>query len=757
MKEYRNFELVLSNYSCLKGRESMSVRVNESPVGKQGDDERVTVEFPWENKNKRQEQQGRLKDRELHEEELIAFGENLAKLLFPPAVRDIYFRSRAKLQRHQRLRIQISTQEPKLDELPWEYAYVWNPGVSAGFKRHGGFLALDREISIVRFNYVPDLEPPDDRKVLRIVALFSDGRESGLGRLDTEKEEDNLRQALAGVDGVELSTIRYGRLEELQNQLIREGAQVFHFAGHGTIEEEPLAQAFTYRDERNLIVAGARGGKRLWDEEKVAMQLGKRGIHLAVLSACDSGGMDPNNKWSGVVRALVQQKMPAVVGMQFTVRDDNAVAFSHGFYQALASGKSIDTAVSEGRHCIFQRPVEAGRDWGVPVLYLQTDKLLLFPKPQLPLHINLVLFTATAIVMSYWFLVHILPSLSDLILKLRDWLGISAFAVAGFWFLIRQLGLETLKTLPRWERDSWLESKLRHPVARPVLIFSFILALVLFITTNSVHLILPEGENHPEMARIDLATPKLIRDTNENMVGPIWDSWHKFPNLSVDEKRRLAGGWFFSLPWADELSLALKIPEGAWEVQETRFTEVTQAKTIKPRPWRSINLSVSEIDYLMIRLVPKKALNRRQTVNSINPKKKISLNIKINDKEAVPMDAYRGAIYLGTVNEAVMKHEVALKMKISANWNEDFLECWDKDDFEKAKDKWSDQFLQIPKLAQVGLGQSGSNQEIKIEAVAVGESWSENRPTYQPLIIPVSSLKSKEINSFCIGSRPGES
>ena len=59
------------------------------------------------------------------------------------------------------------------------------------------------------------------------------------------------------------------------------------------------------------------------------------------------------NDAAGVVTALTHAGIPAVVGMQFRIRDRNAIAFSRAFYRALAAGQSIDAALTDGRFAIF--------------------------------------------------------------------------------------------------------------------------------------------------------------------------------------------------------------------------------------------------------------------------------------------------------------------------------------------------------------------------------------------------------------------
>ena len=89
--------------------------------------------------------------------------------------------------------------------------------------------------------------------------------------------------------------------------------------------------------------------------EKLAINLKGRGIRLAILGACEGGRRDEINPWTGVAPALTKASIPAVVGMQYTIRDANAIAFSRQFYRALAAGQPIDAAVTEGRLAIFNQ------------------------------------------------------------------------------------------------------------------------------------------------------------------------------------------------------------------------------------------------------------------------------------------------------------------------------------------------------------------------------------------------------------------
>ncbi len=93
-----------------------------------------------------------------------------------------------------------------------------------------------------------------------------------------------------------------------------------------------------------------------------------------------SGTASTDELYSGTAAALVNSGINAVAAMQFTISDAAAVAFSQGFYSALAYGRRIDEAVVSGRIAILG----LGRDtleWVTPVLCLRGDDTRLFILP----------------------------------------------------------------------------------------------------------------------------------------------------------------------------------------------------------------------------------------------------------------------------------------------------------------------------------------------------------------------------------------
>ena len=98
---------------------------------------------------------------------------------------------------------------------------------------------------------------------------------------------------------------------------------------------------------------------------------------LVVLNSCSSGESAADDLLSSTAAALVHSGISAAVAMQFAVTDPAALAFSRGFYQALAHNIAVDEAVRLGRIAI-DGTSEQTLEWVTPVVYLRTDDTRLF-------------------------------------------------------------------------------------------------------------------------------------------------------------------------------------------------------------------------------------------------------------------------------------------------------------------------------------------------------------------------------------------
>ncbi len=369
MERYFNLDLEASLLEA-EGARRIRVRVLNSPAGASHAE---TVELPADLAQRLR----MLEKRNLTLAELIPLGETLGNLLLPPAARSRLEVSLARLDDDERLRIRLRFDSYELADLPWEYANLRQPGTLAGQGGTEGFLALDNNVSLARFEVIGQnmvsLDPIDGT-ALRLVALFANPLDPRFLPLDLEADRGNLEQVVARIPNLAADYVPNATVDLLQDALTHR-AHMFHFAGHGEFKRDTDGSGKGY-----LALISSTGAAQLFSASNLAMLLKGKGVRLAVLGACHAGRRDGVNAWSGIAPALTNAGIPAVVAMQYTVEDANAITFNRRFYSTLAAGQSIDAAVTAGRQRIWFETDGENRDWGVPVLYLRAEDGVLFPR-----------------------------------------------------------------------------------------------------------------------------------------------------------------------------------------------------------------------------------------------------------------------------------------------------------------------------------------------------------------------------------------
>jgi len=184
-----------------------------------------------------------------------------------------------------------------------------------------------------------------------------------------DEEKVRLEQALEPLiksGRLRLTWLKEATTPALQEAL-RRSVQVVHYIGHGDYDAENQEGELLFEDESSATSSV----KASW----LATLLRDSGVRLAFLNACKTG-----HAAGGVAEVLVRREVPAALGMQVSVRDDVAIAFSANFYAALADGWPVDAAVVEGRKAIVNAlnndPNQP--DWVHPVLYMRAPDGVLF-------------------------------------------------------------------------------------------------------------------------------------------------------------------------------------------------------------------------------------------------------------------------------------------------------------------------------------------------------------------------------------------
>ncbi len=72
-------------------------------------------------------------------------------------------------------------------------------------------------------------------------------------------------------------------------------------------------------------------------------------LRLVLLNSCEGARGSGRDIYSSTAAILVRQGIAAVLAMQYEITDRAAIEFSRVFYEALAYGLPIDTAVATAR------------------------------------------------------------------------------------------------------------------------------------------------------------------------------------------------------------------------------------------------------------------------------------------------------------------------------------------------------------------------------------------------------------------------
>lgn len=292
------------------------------------------------------------------------FGQKLFRSLFTDEIRAAYLASHNDAVRQGKgLRVKLTLDAPELANYPWEFLY--DPSSSQ-------FLSLFEDTPILRYiELTRPVLPLVVTPPLRILAVASSPQD--YQQLDLAQERRNLSRALESLEHaglIEIDWLAAATLEALREQLLKQSYHIFHFIGHGGFD--------TRQEDGILIFENANHYSNRVSGERLAVILGNhRTLRLAVLNACEGARTSEQDPFAGTAMTLVRTgNLPAVIAMQFEITDSAAIDFASGFYAAIASGRPVDAAVSQGRQAIFTSDNDV--EWSTPVLYLRAPDGVIF-------------------------------------------------------------------------------------------------------------------------------------------------------------------------------------------------------------------------------------------------------------------------------------------------------------------------------------------------------------------------------------------
>jgi len=338
------------------------------------------------------------------------------------------------------LRLRLRINPPELAALPWEYLYsperrlFLAASVETPVSRYLNLAKPLRSLAgpeqirmLVVIPQNTDLDTVAERETLEKIALkitnrkmtdrslerssFSDHQKikrpvsSAIKRPADDANEGRGKIAIEFLDGLATTAA-------IRAALRKKDYHIFHYAGHGAFkpvaspsrvvipeesflnaphtpaQQDPSGmtdEAFLYLDHETKFT------EEISAEQFAHFFADYVFMRLVVLNACHGATRSAQQALAGLAPQLVFHDVPAVIAMQDTIANDDAILFATEFYEEFChprDGGQIEVAISRARKALLQeRPASAV--FGNPVLYLraedgrlwETEKTELPPSP----------------------------------------------------------------------------------------------------------------------------------------------------------------------------------------------------------------------------------------------------------------------------------------------------------------------------------------------------------------------------------------
>jgi tetratricopeptide (TPR) repeat protein len=301
------------------------------------------------------------------EQVLRDFGRGVFRSVFTevPSIQKIYQQSKGKSDD---FRIRLRIEAAELAGLPWEYLFDEDD--------MPGFVSLSRPI-VRHLETAGNVERMDVKGPLRILGMIADPSTSEWPKLNVAKERERINKGIDVLQHegrVDFQWVPGGSGKDLMKKLLEGDWHIFHFIGHGGVEDVPPGGDIDNFAERGFVVMVDEDGKpvKRFASDLATMLTGARkSLRLIVLNCCESARINVGDRFGNPAIGLMKTGwLPAVVAMQFPITDGAAISMSEGFYAALSNNHPIDDAVTLARRFIKQ---QSRVEWGIPVLYMRSS------------------------------------------------------------------------------------------------------------------------------------------------------------------------------------------------------------------------------------------------------------------------------------------------------------------------------------------------------------------------------------------------
>ncbi|MEX1021427.1 MAG: CHAT domain-containing protein [Litorilinea sp.] len=270
---------------------------------------------------------------------LLEAGHTLFHDLFRDDIRDLWVSARTGLEENRinGLRLRLALQPPAVAALPWETLCDRPRNTVFGVSSRILLVRVEQEYR--RLAAPAPLAVQLPLRVLVAAPTDPDGIINAAHEIEIVKRMLNT----LGRNQIEIRTMT-GRFSivDLRRRLTKLRPQVLHVLTHGTAKGIQL-----WQNGRPRLTTAAAFRTTL---ERTPW------VRFAFLNACLAGQSGVDQPLSALGPQLLQAGVPAVLAMQFEIRDDVAADFAHFLYEALLTDPcagAIDAAVTNARAGLY--------------------------------------------------------------------------------------------------------------------------------------------------------------------------------------------------------------------------------------------------------------------------------------------------------------------------------------------------------------------------------------------------------------------
>lgn len=271
------------------------------------------------------------------------------------------------------VRLRLLMDDSDLAGLPWEFLYDI-------FRQD--FAALSLRSPVVRRRLSASAEPTQTlaplESTLRVLFISADPSDG-----DGANEEMRRLKKLSGTAlTLEIDLVANATAARLREAMQARPYHILHYIGARSWPQESTERSGVVPtsdpDQPALALlseGGSNGGPRQsqpLDRSTVRGLLRSQPeLRLVFLNSDNTGQLA--NAWAAAV--------PAVIGWRGVNSSDGYNAFVESVYSTLLAGQPLEAAVTQGRQRIdYDQP--GGREWGMPMFYLQTADGTITKRPQ---------------------------------------------------------------------------------------------------------------------------------------------------------------------------------------------------------------------------------------------------------------------------------------------------------------------------------------------------------------------------------------